>query len=267
MGLSANILWHQTNFDGLKAILESKRFVCSYSLETIKWKSSSIKRAFPMISFCDLPIIDMLDYLGKYGKYIIGINKKWGNINGISPVWYQESQSSALVNIMKFHKSLKSLDNDFGTILWNALSNTKNYEGELIKYSFKHYRFYDEREVRYVPPLNILREHNVEAVLTEEEYKQYKLIQKGLSGKEVALIPQIYLEFKYSDISFILISNENQKNKVKELLGAHADKIVILSFQKIKNDVLGISHNVQIEDEEDQKKGKKKHKNVSKGKK
>lgn len=68
-GLSSNIIWHQTKINGTKAILGNRLFKCSYSLEDIHWKSSHLELAFPMLSFCDIPLSDISEYLGKYGNY------------------------------------------------------------------------------------------------------------------------------------------------------------------------------------------------------
>lgn len=40
MGLSSNILWHQTTLDGLKGILNEQGFFYSYSLESILSRES-----------------------------------------------------------------------------------------------------------------------------------------------------------------------------------------------------------------------------------
>ena len=37
MGLSSNILWHQTTLDGLKGILNEQGFFYSYSLESVSY--------------------------------------------------------------------------------------------------------------------------------------------------------------------------------------------------------------------------------------
>jgi len=73
MGLSSNILWHQTNIDGFKAILKSKSLSCSYSLETFLNKEH--KLAFPMISLSDIPVADIGEYMEQYGGYLFGFSR------------------------------------------------------------------------------------------------------------------------------------------------------------------------------------------------
>ena len=64
MGLSSNILWHQTTLDGLKGILNEQGFFYSYSLESILSRESknNLNVAFPMVSLCDLPFSELNDY-------------------------------------------------------------------------------------------------------------------------------------------------------------------------------------------------------------
>ena len=247
MGLSSNIIWHQTDINGLKAILSSKCFLCSYSLETIQWNTAHVKRAFPMISFCNIPISDLEEYLtnnkdgkysGKYGKYTIGLKHSWATKNGIAPVWYLNKQASCLQEIMQYHSRLM-LENwtDFENLVWRLLSNIKNYEGELIKYGFKSYRFYDEKEIRYVPDLQILQNLNVQPVLDEKGYENYKK-----QNKKSALIEDVFLPFEIEDISYILVSNANQTKRLKELLGDNKDKVTILSYTSIIEDIIGKCH-------------------------
>lgn len=55
MGLSSNILWHQTGEEGFYAILKSKRLRYSYCLERIIPEFRLEPIAFPMISVSDYP--------------------------------------------------------------------------------------------------------------------------------------------------------------------------------------------------------------------
>lgn len=240
MGLSSNMVWHQTDFDGLKAILTEKCFKCSYSLENIHWKSSHIQIAFPMLSFCDIPLSDMDDYLGKYGKYTIGIKRKWAEQHGFVPVWYQTEHSPSLIELMKQRDNLLKREwSNHDILLWSILSCIKNYQGDLKKYGFKSYRFYDEREIRYVPNYDILRKLGISPYLNSHQYIDYK------SKNDNSLIPGITLPFSYKQIGYILISSQNQKKRVLELLKDNEvqNDVVIMSYNQIKEDIIGLCHN------------------------
>lgn len=247
MGLSSNILWHQTNFNGLKSILTDKHFNCSYSLEDIRWKSSKIELAFPIISFCNIPISDLSEYLkdntdntftGKYGKYTIGLKHSWGVKCGLAPVWYHNPQSLCLHEILQHYEKLESKKWDsFAELVWKILSHVKNYEGSLKKYKFKSYRFYDEREVRFVPKLSEIIDANISPLLNANEYNQYKL-----EHKKSALINNLSLPFNTEDISHILVSSSSQKKRIKDLIGDDGNDIVFLSYKHVIEDIIGLCH-------------------------
>ena len=89
MGIvSANTLFHFTSkLDYLEGILESD-FIPRYNLEDINLAGRSIKIAFPMVCFCDIPLSSISEHLDKYGQYAIGMSINWANKNGLNPVLY-----------------------------------------------------------------------------------------------------------------------------------------------------------------------------------
>lgn len=252
MGLSTNILWHQTNNEGIKNIIENKRFVCSYSLETIFWKRSNRKIAFPMISFCDIPFSDMHEYLldkegkmsGKYGKYTIGMKREWGKAYRLSPVWYRDKDSNSLRSQMDSYKEIedKSYEkySNMDKLLWFITANTKNHDGNLSKYQISSYRFFDEHECRFVPDFDCVMGNKKSPSLSEEQYKQYKE-ENGSS-----LICDIHIPFTVKDISYILVSQANQIKRIKKLFGNEdISQIVFLSYSQIVQDIIGINHSIE----------------------
>lgn len=250
MGLSTNILWHQTSNEGIKNIIEKKSFVCSYSLETILWKGSTRKIAFPMISFCDIPFSDMHEYLldkegkvvGKYGKYTIGMKREWGKANRLSPVWYRDKDSSSLRSQMDAYREIENQNykeySNMDKLLWFITANTKNYDGDLSKYKISSYRFFDERECRFVPDFNRVLKNDICPSISEESYEEYK--KKNGSS----LISNICIPFTVKDISYILVSQTNQIKRIKELFGDEdTSQIVFLSYKQIIQDIIGVNHN------------------------
>ena len=241
MGLSSNIVWHQTSFDGLKAIIQSKTIKYSYSLETIKWKGSCRHIAFPMISLCDIPISDMSEYLGKYGKYTIGFKREWGKRMGLSPVWYRDSNAISLREQMDSFRNVVQKDSFSLTNeeiqMWYIIANTKNYEGQLKKYNFDSYRFFDERELRLVPQYESLCSLRIKPMMSEKEYGQYKRENKG------SLIENLSVNFEYDDIAYMLVSSKSHLDRVQGLFGEVKQHIVFLSYDQVTQDIIGNSHN------------------------
>ncbi len=240
MGLSSNIIWHQTSFDGLKAILKSKMLCYSYSLETINWKSQSIDVAFPMISFCDIPLADLSEYIGKYGNYTIGFKRLWGRENGVSPVWYRDENAETLKIQMDSFKNHMNKDSFKLSAneqqLWQVIANTKNHEGKLLKKKYRKYRFYDEREVRLVPSYKELVFSNIKPFIGKADYEKYK------TNFGNSLIPNMYVTFGYDDIVYIIYSNKKD-SVTKLIMHEDAKHINLLSHRQIMQDVIGLEHN------------------------
>lgn len=109
MGLSSNILWHQTNEDSFYKILKSKKLLYSYSLEKIIPSFYFKPVAFPMISMSDYPVSEIGSNSWAYGDYCIGFRQIWGVKAGFSPVWYCTIRelSELVVKVVGFEGSVE----------------------------------------------------------------------------------------------------------------------------------------------------------------
>ena len=235
MGLSSNILWHQTNKDAFEKILKARKLTLGYSRE--KFFDGSMILAFPMVSLCDLPFSEMGDYLGKYGDYTIGFSREWGKKNAFTPVWYCETDSESEFQLKEM------LSSNYRDAALDILAYVKPVEGELEtkEYVFDNYRYYDEREVRIVPINDVLRKYEIPRYLESNEYEQYK---KDHGGSP--LIP-LYISFEWSDIKYLIVWRENQIEPLRKKLekfGCDNHSIGIFSQNRIKHDFIGVAHNV-----------------------
>lgn len=240
MGLSSNILWHQTNKDGLIKILKSRNFRFSYSKERILDKKLFV--AFPMISFCDLPFSEFTDYISKYGGYSIGMHKVWGYVNHFNPVWYCQTGSYVKRIIMDIMTNDLKPEDKATDVMVELLAYMKPNEGQLEvrERKYLNYRFADEREVRLVPPYAWLEKHDMAFMLSEEQYSKYKEEHKS------SLLP-IGVKYDWSDIKYIVVQNPKNVREIKDLLkklGCDNDEIQIFSQGQIKEDFIGIEHDI-----------------------
>lgn len=123
----------------------------------------------------------------------------------------------------------------------NFFRYVKNYQGTLVRQNktFKDYRFYDEREWRYVPAATDKR---VEVRLNEEQFKKYR----G-SGKSKPLLDKITLDFTSQDIKFLIVkSNKDIPKLIKSIHSidnlsknsnnAHILTTRILTVEQLKKD-------------------------------
>lgn len=85
----------------LKSILKHG-FFPKYSLEDIAWfVAQEIDAvAFPVVSFCDIPLSRITDHVTFYGQYGIGMRRQWGIKRGFNPIVYV-SETSDLVILMR----------------------------------------------------------------------------------------------------------------------------------------------------------------------
>lgn len=242
MGLSSNILWHQTNYTSLRKIIKGKSLKCSYSLEEVD-EILGQKVASPMISMCDLPISELSEYQGKYGDYAIGLSREWGVKNKFTPIWYYEPKSRVPQLLRKMLKEAVKTDSDNLLSIIGVISFMKKMEGPLLGHNYSKYRFYDEREVRYVPSFEYLASGGIVPVLSEDKYNNYKAAHSGKSLIEDSLI------FDWTDVRYIIVKEDKQISVMVDLLeklGCDNKAIGIFSSKQIFEDIIGYRHNVEI---------------------
>lgn len=106
--ISANTLFHFTSTkQNLINILQNGIYA-RYSLENYESLiddnliGSGAEIAFPMACFCDIPLSQIKMHTKTYGKYAIGLTKRWGMENKINPVVYAYSKSSTadIMNVL-----------------------------------------------------------------------------------------------------------------------------------------------------------------------
>lgn len=252
MGLSSNVLWHQTSKDGFFKILKSREILYSYSLEKPFPLKDDEGIAFPMISLSDIPICEMPHNKWAYGDYAIGFSRDWGNRNKFAPVWYCERTSNVyklLFNLMiktledaeKNDEKSEELKKRLGNYLY-LFSNVKSVQGPLPKRKYINYRFYDEREYRLVPLKPDLDREGYELVLFEEGYNNYKKDHKKSSCLDFGL------DFTLEDVKYLIVKSESNKNEVDKILRKYKETSHIHVFTKaqILEDLIGIEHNVKV---------------------
>jgi len=208
--ISSNTLFHFTDGENLISILKEgfKPHLCMEDLnffltdEPTEEDAEELQHAIPMICFCDIPLSQSKNHMSTYGNYGIGLNKDWGKRNSISPVLYAYKKSKITSVIQQI---LINFPND---ILWYDLycifCFTKAYEGRKEKegrFSDEIIRFYDEREWRYVPPIEDFHD----CCLYKREYldkSHRRYIQDRLD--------KMPLNFEASDIKYIIVSSEEK---------------------------------------------------------
>lgn len=240
MGLSSNILWHQTGEDGFYAILKSKRLRYSYCLERIIPEFKLKPIAFPMISVSDYPFSEIGNNKWAYGNYCIGFRQNWGVKVGFSPVTYCSYGSRGLqvLNLL-LHDALKNdIQSQFGAVMF-LFAQMKLVQAPLVTRhkTFKNYRFYDEREWRVVPYITETDNSELCPFYNEEGYQEFK------RGNNDNSLLDIGVDFQYDDIHYIIVEKEEDIQKTRDIVG---DKVHIFTKVEIIEDMIGVDHHEEI---------------------
>lgn len=240
MGLSSNILWHQTNKEGFYKILESKKLLYSYCLERIIPVFDLKPTAFPMISVSDYPFSEISNNNWTYGNYCIGFRQNWGIKVGFSPVCYCSYGSRVLqqLNVL-LKEAIKTESKKLFGVAMFMFAHMKFVQAPLKTKDklFEKYRFYDEREWRVVPYITETDEAEILPFLIEDSYKEYKKNHNNSS------LLNMGVDFQYEDIHYIIVESEEDVQKTRDVVG---DRIHIFTKDEVISDVIGIDHHEEI---------------------
>jgi len=234
-GLSPDILTHFTSsFNNLINILKHD-FYPRYCYEefTIMDNPAFVKNAFPMVCFCDIPLSQIKTHIKTYGKYGIALSKNWGILKRLNPVIYFNRDSLLSEEIYKQHIFLQSLQRisarivavpnvdkseeyfnlvdllpALGYSIQELTRYSKPYEGTLYrkgKLQKAGYRFYDEREWRYMPSIQS-SSSNTRYWLNKSDFLDRRKL--AIENKKIE-DAGIKLTFDPYDIRYIIVKNED----------------------------------------------------------
>ena len=195
----------------------SDNFKLSYCREKAKFGTGTggSDLQVPMVSFCDLPLSQVKNHIVSYGSYGIGLTKQWAKKQQLNPVMYMDRGSMLAESYYKAAKFLTSKEareladaqskelKDSLYALIDVLGYVKNYQGDVERQDgtvIKNYKFYDEREWRYVP-----------------KYEGYLWIKNNSlfanKDKKSTILSKIdshRLIFEPNDIKYIIIKDESE---------------------------------------------------------
>jgi len=184
LATSGNCVYHYTGkFEHLLNIL-SDGFKISYCKETIITDGYPRTYAIPIISFCDLPLSQVKDHMTKYGEYAIGLTMDWAVQYGLNPVVYLEQRSilnRSLMAVLNFmHEDWHEIMEEEAFSKWyettykgtiSIIKSMKNFEGPLTRNGkTENYKFYDEREWRYIPTIAEIHNAKYPDIFWEDEF-------------------------------------------------------------------------------------------------
>jgi len=206
MAISTNSIIHYTNsLETLKLILE-QGFKIKYCYEKLQLGVGFSNTAHPMISFCDIPLSNAKQHFNAYGKYGIGLTKDWAFKNKINPVLYIDRHSSIAEVIHELIKSKEQVEQ-----IQRLKSCTKNYAGKVERenISEEEYRFYDEREWRFIPTKEDKEFAKCRSAISIP--KNSYDINKHKYNEQVS---SYRIKFEPDDISYIIVKSTSEITEI-----------------------------------------------------
>jgi hypothetical protein len=241
MNISAKTLFHFTpKIEYLMSILDNG-FFPRYCLESNFIMIDVDRWAIPMVCFCDIPLSNTKEHIGKYGNYCIGLSKEWAIQKGLSPILYTTLNSNLSKSLIAQRKiileRLKNKDVNFSSEIYDRLLYTsffvKEYEGyqnKKLKYE-NCIRFYDEREWRYVPSIMDFKDNTHPPMISEKiVFDNNKL---SIYNEKMQICS---LKFKIEDIKYIILPTEKDIIEFSNKIFQGNLRNKILSFEKIFDD-------------------------------
>ncbi|MCQ2588681.1 MAG: abortive infection system antitoxin AbiGi family protein [Treponema sp.] len=253
MSLSSNSVIHYTRtLDALKGIIRDRKFLLGYCTDYIR-EENSIETAYfpiavPMVSFCDIPFTEVSSLTKEYGCYGIGLSKEWALKKGLNPVLYFDSKSKVtrIFNAIEYLSSTicNNTEEDFTHFkskqllqeLEGLLGYIKNYQNKNTQVGKipPNYKFYNEREWRYVPSKNDLIDGELDLLLQKEKYEEDKDFYNNRAKK-------YSLTFEEGDISYIILEKKSEIHEMLVFLkeiGIKTPELCtkIISLEQIEND-------------------------------
>jgi len=211
---SRTIIHFTKSAEALKGIL-SIGFKLKYCRERIWFRDTEKRFRIPMVSFCDIPISQAQENMGKYGGYALGLTEEWANEQGLTPVVYLQRHSNLADSMLKnldasiaaaplIREDPPSTEDPLMSAL-DILRYTKNYVGELVRANGDRdpkYYFGDEREWRY----SLKTRHFSKYIYMEEMASK-----PGIAEIMQALIADERLMFAAKDVRYIIIEREEER--------------------------------------------------------
>ncbi len=187
----------------------SEGFWPQYSLEDITWLDvpNKSKMAWPMVSFCDIPISRLRKHTDSYGNYGVGLCRDRWSATGLNPVFYisPDSMVRDLLRELLLDTS-KNVNHRARTTGMVTLANCKPL---IDKKSGKD--FYSECEWRFLPWVEGVGDKNKFGFFMLEEQFRDDLIRKKANEERRN---DRMLEFYPDDVRYLLVKAKEEVPKL-----------------------------------------------------
>lgn len=157
-----------------------------------------------------------------YGEYAIAFSKGWCIKKGLQPISYINDKADYLRQFKETYTKIisKMEEESIDNILYQ-LALFKPLQGKMSRPEngnelFFIKNFHDEKEWRYIPDENILRKKRLNKIIFIEN--AIKQIDKINTNIESDSYKEIWLEFDYSDIKYLIVPDDASKKRIIEYI-------------------------------------------------
>lgn len=250
---SANVLFNfMRKLQYLKEILSNKAMIPRYNEESIGYIGiNGLSRiAFPMTCFCDIFLNKLIPHMSSYGAYGIGLDKKWGIVQGIQPIHYVNPNSSLKKEFQEvfsnsFYLRLNEVQEDmkrYNNYLLTNLLYMKPIEGKMLRNKmYEICNFHDEKEWRFLPDINNI-ETDLPMLIPQHLMNPtaYSSYSDGIRKCE-----KLWLKFEYKYIKYIIVETVQDRQELiqfimNDIAADSYEKYILISkilvFDELKED-------------------------------
>ena len=183
------------------------------------------------VCFCDIPFKNIRGHLKNYGQYGIGLSKQWCMNQGVTPIRYFHSntpdlQDDSFMSALTFVKAdsqgisslrmiieelnIKGVINNFTLNDCDKLSFEVKQILEMYEREYKKAMSYVTTQVNYLRTCEFYHEHEWRAIQPKNKVD--------------------FLKFPMEEITYLIVSNENEKKEILKLnIIGIKDKIILSS--------------------------------------
>jgi hypothetical protein len=206
MNARTKTLFHFTKrLDRLLRILQ-EGFWPQYSLEDVAWLDGGVARlAWPMVSFCDIPISRVREHTEFYGSYGIGLCRERWRATGLNPLLYV-SPGSILRDSLKelLLEVRKNPDPRSKTNAMIVLAHCKPLEGLTeVNGEIRKKDFYSECESRFTPWVEGGGGWKHGFLMEEQEFRDKQALEEANDERRNDRM----LKFVPADVRYLLVKS------------------------------------------------------------
>lgn len=233
--LRSSTLFHFTKSPDILESILINGFYPRYSLEDISWLAiSKIFIAYPIVCFCDIPLGRIIDHVGFYGDFGIGMTRDWAISNGLNPVTYISKTSLLAKSLNKCFDGLLKIEGDNEYLKHSRcvvayskpLSGTMIVNGQPVDKEFYH-----EYEWRYVAQHSEIPEYLHEADIKDnQEFEKYN----NLAAKKAKL------EFTPKDIKYLFVKSDVDIPDLVNFINTKLDKFPAADLKILTSRIISL---------------------------